>query len=41
MKFEITKELLDQIINRLAVQEAVINYLTTREPLEQLIAGIK
>ena len=40
MKFEIEQVMLEKIVNRLGLQETVINYLTTREPLSQLIAEI-
>ena len=40
MKFEIEQEMLEKLVNRLGLQETVINYLTTREPLSQLMAEI-
>jgi hypothetical protein len=40
MKFEIEQVMLEKIVNRLGLQETVINYLTTREPLSQLMAEI-
>lgn len=40
MKFEIEKSMLERVVSRLMLQESVIDYLTSRQPVNQLISEI-